>query len=191
MSPEEDWTRDAVDSEPKHYQLSYSGPNLYWTKASHKENEQFIISRESVWLLGLCIHNDKTKQSNNNNNIKQEEENNGDGSDDYDGSDVIECVSVCVCVFVFACVPLHMCAFSVILHFYTNVCVYDCMCVCVCVCMCLCSRARACVFYVHFALYWHVSSVCKYLCVCPWVYVSVCVFLCVCVCVCVFIKLTV
>ena len=26
MSPEEDRTRDAVDSEPKHYQLSYSGP---------------------------------------------------------------------------------------------------------------------------------------------------------------------
>ena len=26
MSPEEDWTHDAVDSEPKHYQLSYSGP---------------------------------------------------------------------------------------------------------------------------------------------------------------------
>ena len=24
--PEEDRTRDAVDSEPKHYQLSYSGP---------------------------------------------------------------------------------------------------------------------------------------------------------------------
>ena len=28
MSPEEDRTRDAVDSEPKHYQLSYSGPLL-------------------------------------------------------------------------------------------------------------------------------------------------------------------
>ena len=28
MSPEEDRTRDAVDSEPKHYQLSYSGPGL-------------------------------------------------------------------------------------------------------------------------------------------------------------------
>ena len=28
MSPEEDRTRDAVDSEPKHYQLSYSGPYL-------------------------------------------------------------------------------------------------------------------------------------------------------------------
>ena len=28
MSPEEDRTRDAVDSEPKHYQLSYSGPKL-------------------------------------------------------------------------------------------------------------------------------------------------------------------
>ena len=27
MSPEEDRTRDAVDSEPKHYQLSYSGPS--------------------------------------------------------------------------------------------------------------------------------------------------------------------
>ena len=26
MSPEEDRTRDAVDSEPRHYQLSYSGP---------------------------------------------------------------------------------------------------------------------------------------------------------------------
>ena len=26
MSPEKDRTRDAVDSEPKHYQLSYSGP---------------------------------------------------------------------------------------------------------------------------------------------------------------------
>ena len=26
MSPEEDRTRDAVDSEPKHYQLRYSGP---------------------------------------------------------------------------------------------------------------------------------------------------------------------
>ena len=27
MSPEEDRSRDAVDSEPKHYQLSYSGPS--------------------------------------------------------------------------------------------------------------------------------------------------------------------
>ena len=26
MSPKEDRTHDAVDSEPKHYQLSYSGP---------------------------------------------------------------------------------------------------------------------------------------------------------------------
>ena len=28
MSPEEDRTRDAVDSELKHYQLSYSGPRI-------------------------------------------------------------------------------------------------------------------------------------------------------------------
>ena len=27
MSPEEDRTRDTVDSEPKHYQLSYSAPH--------------------------------------------------------------------------------------------------------------------------------------------------------------------
>ena len=28
MSPEEDRTRDTVDSEPKHYQLSYSSPQI-------------------------------------------------------------------------------------------------------------------------------------------------------------------
>ena len=32
MSPEEDRTRDAVDSEPKHDQLSYSGPQLAFMK---------------------------------------------------------------------------------------------------------------------------------------------------------------
>ena len=30
MSPEEDRTCDAVDSEPKHYQLSYSGPQIFF-----------------------------------------------------------------------------------------------------------------------------------------------------------------
>ena len=35
MPPEEDRTRDAVDSEPKHYQLSYSGP--------------YRVSAETVW----------------------------------------------------------------------------------------------------------------------------------------------
>ena len=33
MSPEEDWTRDAVNSEPKHYQLSYSGPCHWYDSA--------------------------------------------------------------------------------------------------------------------------------------------------------------
>ena len=33
ISPEEDQTGDAVDSEPKHYQLSYSGP-VRWMKSS-------------------------------------------------------------------------------------------------------------------------------------------------------------
>ena len=39
MSPEEDQTRDAVDSEPKHYKLSYSGPHLITWK-------QCLIYRE-------------------------------------------------------------------------------------------------------------------------------------------------
>ena len=34
MSPEEDRTRDAVDSEPKHYQLSYSGPLNFVSKGT-------------------------------------------------------------------------------------------------------------------------------------------------------------
>ena len=34
MSPEEDRTRDTVDSEPKHYQLSYSGPALTYAHRS-------------------------------------------------------------------------------------------------------------------------------------------------------------
>ena len=35
MSPEEDRTRDTVDSEPKHYQLSYSGPLPTLFKMNH------------------------------------------------------------------------------------------------------------------------------------------------------------
>ena len=37
MSPEEDRTRDTVDSEPKHYQLSYSGPltEIKWGSFEH------------------------------------------------------------------------------------------------------------------------------------------------------------
>ena len=36
MSPEEDRTRDAVDSEPKHYQLSYSVPKAYLKRLGGK-----------------------------------------------------------------------------------------------------------------------------------------------------------
>ena len=43
MSPEEDRTRDAVDSEPKHYQLSYSGPLI-------------VI----IILMRICIYHRKT-----------------------------------------------------------------------------------------------------------------------------------
>ena len=35
MSPEEDRTRDAVDSEPKHYQLSYSSPLMFHSRPVH------------------------------------------------------------------------------------------------------------------------------------------------------------
>ena len=40
MSPEEDWTRDAVDSEPKHYQLSYSGPDNDNDDDNHDNDEE-------------------------------------------------------------------------------------------------------------------------------------------------------
>ena len=49
MSPEEDRTRDAVDSEPKHYQLSYSGPPILFLKnheafsPSHQQGEYFPL----------------------------------------------------------------------------------------------------------------------------------------------------
>ena len=45
MSPEEDRTRDAVDSEPKHYQLSYSGPS----HTSNLENDTLGATMPSVW----------------------------------------------------------------------------------------------------------------------------------------------
>ena len=47
MSPEEDRTLDAVDSEPKHYQLSYSGPvALFKTVAN--------VTVVAVFTNGLC-----------------------------------------------------------------------------------------------------------------------------------------
>ena len=46
MSPEEDRTRDAVDSEPKHYQLSYSGPRFSFLS--------FFLS--FFFLLCVCAH---------------------------------------------------------------------------------------------------------------------------------------
>ena len=41
MSPEEDRTRDAEDSEPKHYQLSYSGPggvSIVWSDSDWRQH---------------------------------------------------------------------------------------------------------------------------------------------------------
>ena len=62
MSPEEDRTRDAVDSEPKHYQLSYSGPHsshdfqlLMWLAFSllTEESDRFKwIHEKGDWRLG-------------------------------------------------------------------------------------------------------------------------------------------
>ena len=42
MSPEEDRTHDAVDSEPKHYQLSYSAPPPSHT---HGDNAREVRER--------------------------------------------------------------------------------------------------------------------------------------------------
>ena len=50
MSPEEDRTRDAVDSEPKHYQLSYSGPLSHWydlTGESGDGTPQLLFLRQT------------------------------------------------------------------------------------------------------------------------------------------------
>ena len=47
MSPEEDRTRDAVDSEPKHYQLSYCGPTA--------RNKLNITCNQSLSGMGLLL----------------------------------------------------------------------------------------------------------------------------------------
>ena len=49
MSPEEDRTRDAVDSEPKHYQLSYSGP-LNW-----RINRNSFLAKQSYKYTDTCL----------------------------------------------------------------------------------------------------------------------------------------
>ena len=61
MSPEEDRTRDTVDSEPMHYQLSYSGPLLFRMKFD-VEFKQFklntltqLLYSEIYWLKGNNI----------------------------------------------------------------------------------------------------------------------------------------
>ena len=48
MSPEEDRTRNTVDSEPKHYQLSYSGPHL-------RHEKQTLPVKHSACLLAGCL----------------------------------------------------------------------------------------------------------------------------------------
>ena len=56
MSPEEDRTHDAVDSEPKHYQLSYSGPGrCHSTNFSHRTTYPEVVGLipESLPLLSL------------------------------------------------------------------------------------------------------------------------------------------
>ena len=52
ISPEEDRTRDAVDGEPKHYQLSYSGPLFCWLNLNpwaHEGKEGTGVPGENTW----------------------------------------------------------------------------------------------------------------------------------------------
>ena len=49
ISPEEDRTRDAVDSEPKHYQLSYSGPLICFVSP-------FFLHWCLFTCLLFCLH---------------------------------------------------------------------------------------------------------------------------------------
>ena len=51
MSPEEDRTRDTVDSEPKHYQLSYSGPQTI-NDSPTAVNKQ-SLSLPQLWTVSL------------------------------------------------------------------------------------------------------------------------------------------
>ena len=60
MSPEEDRTRDAVDSEPKHYQLSYSAPRFHLTRCMYPNlRSMFIKSYRSwnavLWIQDACV----------------------------------------------------------------------------------------------------------------------------------------
>ena len=48
MSPEADRTRDAVDSEPKQYQLSYSGPLISNINVSELRDTQLAWQ---TWLI--------------------------------------------------------------------------------------------------------------------------------------------
>ena len=59
MSPEEDRTHDAVDSEPKHYQLSYYGPPANMYKTIKGEIKGFkpvpFVSKQPVALFCFCL----------------------------------------------------------------------------------------------------------------------------------------
>ena len=52
MSPEEDRTCDTVDSEPKHYQLSYSGPDLIIMMIASVSYAYMWCEKKSVLFVG-------------------------------------------------------------------------------------------------------------------------------------------
>ena len=51
MSPEEDRTRDAVDSEPKRYQLSYSGPGVESVIVYQTGEGIVVVTMEDLSIL--------------------------------------------------------------------------------------------------------------------------------------------
>ena len=57
MSPEEDRTRDSVDSEPKHYQLSYSGPDFCLSVAGRTTVQAGLSLTYTSMLLGSLRRN--------------------------------------------------------------------------------------------------------------------------------------
>ena len=65
MSPEEDRTRDTVDSEPKLYQLSYPGPSL-----SLDYGKKLYSSTE------VMIHGKRTQKTNKRKNKQQQNNSN-------------------------------------------------------------------------------------------------------------------
>ena len=61
MSPEEDRTRNTVDSDPKHYQLSYSGPQAKFEYLTGKRVFLYVQECMSSYIYARILAPTRTK----------------------------------------------------------------------------------------------------------------------------------